>query len=70
MSMTRLPAFPLITNDPYLSIWSAADRPTDAETTHWAGDRKPLRGRAVIDGKPLSLPITTLLFAGVRHCGG
>ena len=50
MSMTRLPAFPLITNDPYLSIWSEADRPTDAETTHWAGDRKPLRGRAVIDG--------------------
>ena len=44
MSMTRLPAFPLITNDPYLSIWSAADRPTDAETTHWAGDQKPLRG--------------------------
>ena len=50
MSMTRLPAFPLITNDPYLSIWSAADRPTDAETTHWAGDQKPLRGKAVIDG--------------------
>lgn len=50
MSMTRLPAFPLITNDPFLSIWSAADRPTDVETTHWAGDQKPLRGKAVIDG--------------------
>ncbi len=50
-TLTRLPALPLITNDPYFSIWCAADRLTDADTTHWAGDRKRLRGRLTIDGK-------------------
>lgn len=49
---TRLPALPLVTNDPYFSIWCAADRLTDAETSHWTGVLKPLRGTLVIDGKP------------------
>ena len=47
----RLPALPLIVNDPYFSVWCAADRLTDAPTTHWAGERKPLTGTAEIDGK-------------------
>ncbi|MBR3505247.1 MAG: DUF4965 domain-containing protein [Clostridia bacterium] len=50
-SFDRLPALPLIVNDPYFSIWCAADRLTDAPTTHWAGAVKPLDGAAVIDGK-------------------
>ncbi len=49
-SIDRLPALPLIVNDPYFSIWCAADRLTDAATTHWAGAQKPLVGIAVIDG--------------------
>ncbi len=49
--ITRLPAIPLVLNDPYLSIWSAADRLTDVDTTHWAGERKRLLGEALIDGK-------------------
>ena len=51
-TMTRLPALPLVANDPYFSIWCAADRLTDTDTTHWAGARKRLRGKLIIDGKP------------------
>ncbi|GHU70707.1 hypothetical protein AGMMS49992_03500 [Clostridia bacterium] len=48
--ITRLPALPLVTCDPYFSIWSAADKLTNADTTHWAGARKRLRGSLSIDG--------------------
>lgn len=38
----RFPAIPLISIDPYLSVWSCGDRPTDGPTRHWAGERKRL----------------------------
>ena len=49
-NITRLAAVPIITCDPYFSIWSAADLPTDRSTTHWAGADKPLTAGAVING--------------------
>ena len=49
--LLRLPAFPLITNDPYFSIWSCADDPTAEDTRHWAGERKRLTGRLLVDGR-------------------
>ena len=47
----RAPAYPLITIDPFFSVWSQANRLTDENTVHWTGRPNVISGVATIDGK-------------------
>jgi hypothetical protein len=51
----RPPAVPLVTSDPYFSIWSFADNLTDKPTTHWTGKNHRLTSLVRIDGKSFRL---------------
>jgi Domain of unknown function (DUF4965)/Domain of unknown function (DUF1793)/Domain of unknown function (DUF5127)/Domain of unknown function (DUF4964) len=66
-SNLRAPAVPLVTCDPYFSIWSPADRLNEKDTTHWTGRAHRLMSTITIDGKsfrligaqPAELPVFT-----------
>ena len=47
----RPPAVPLVTHDPYFSIWSMSDHLTDSQTKHWTGVTHSLSSLVRVDGK-------------------
>ena len=51
----RPPAFPLITHDPYLSIWSTTDHPAESWPTHWTGRPHAMCAIVRIDSKPFRI---------------
>lgn len=58
----RPPAYPLLTSDPYFSVWSFSDKVNESVTRHWTGKNNSLEGVISVDGKSyqfLGLPQVT-----------
>ena len=47
----RAPAVPLVTHDPFFSLWSNGTNLTDDNTRHWSGVRQYMFGIVVFDGE-------------------
>ena len=48
----RLPSIPLITVDPYFSVWSN-DKINTHFPVHWTGSRNAILGLVIVDGEEL-----------------
>jgi hypothetical protein len=68
--VNKMPAYPLITHDPYFSIWSFSDQLNTSTTRHWTGNDQSLLGFIKVDQKTyqflgqLPIPTETLLPSG------
>lgn len=71
--VNKAPAYPLITHDPYFSIWSTTDKLNESVTRHWTGTEQSLIGILNVDGQYYNFlgqpvyPPETLLEAGATN---
>ena len=47
----RPAAVPLVTVDPFFSIWSSSDCLYETNPVHWCGESQKIKGALLIDGK-------------------
>lgn len=50
MAKIKLPSYPLITIDPFMSIWSSSETLYGKDTQIWHGQRKSIHGTVSVDG--------------------
>ena len=55
MPPLRPPSVPLVTHDPYFSVWSASDKLYSSPTRHWTGRENRLSALIRVDGEPFRL---------------
>ena len=65
----RPSAIPLMTSDPFFSIWSMSDKLNEDVTHHWTGKRNPMSAAVCVDDKIYYL-MGQMMCDGDRHSTG
>lgn len=68
MKKLHSPAVPLLTIDPYFSIWSCADKLYDDETRHWTGACHSMVGMIRYEGKTYRFMGMTVPYNAHYYC--